>query len=197
MIAGFLALALPLFAQSTIEGVVKDTSGGIMAGVAVEASSPALIQRTRVVVTSAQGRYEIVDLRPGTYSLTFRSPGFKTVKRDNIELPADVSLPVYVEMSVGSATETVEVRASSQVVDVQTTTHTTIQDREYMDQIPSARNFQQLAGLTPGVRLTTPDVGARNRWSRPTSWATGRGIPPIPRPCFSTECLLTPTISTG
>jgi hypothetical protein len=173
MIAGLLALALPLFAQSTIEGVVKDTSGGIMAGVAVEASSPALIQRTRVVVTSAQGRYEIVDLRPGTYSLTFRSPGFKTVKRDNIELPADVSLPVYVEMSVGSATETVEVRASSQVVDVQSTTHTTIQDREYMDRVPSARNFQQLAGLTPGVRLTTPDVGGSQQMEQ--TYIVGHG----------------------
>jgi len=159
IVASLMALALSSFGQSTIEGVVRDTSGGVMPNVSVQATSPALIEKSRSVITNGQGRYEIVDLRPGTYELVFSAPGFKTLKRDNIELPADVSVPVYVEMSVGSTTETIEVQALPLVVDVQSATHTSFQDREYMDQVPSARNFQQLAGLTPGVRLTTPDVG--------------------------------------
>jgi hypothetical protein len=173
IITGLLTLALSSFAQSTIQGIVKDTTGGVMASVAVQATSPALIEKARVVLTNAQGRYEIADLRPGTYSLTFSAPGFKTVRRDNVELPADVSLPVYVEMSVGNTSETVEVRAAPPVVDVQSTTHSTFQDREYMDQVPSARNFQQLAGLTPGVRLTTPDVGGSQQMEQ--TYIVGHG----------------------
>jgi len=122
--AGLLGLALSGFAQSTIEGVVRDPSGGVMPNVAVEATSPALIEKARTVVTNGQGRYEAAYLRPGTYTLVFSAPGFKTVRRDKIELPADVSLPVYVEMPVGNTTETIEVPALPQLVDVQSTTHT-------------------------------------------------------------------------
>src|SRR5258708_34875617 len=82
-------------AQSSIVGVVRDTSGALMPNVAIEASSPALIEKVRAVISNGQGRYEVADLRPGTYALTFVAPGFKTVKRENIKVPADVSVPVY------------------------------------------------------------------------------------------------------
>ena len=54
-----------------IAGVVKDSTGGVLPGVAVEATSPALIERVRVTVTDDAGQYRIIDLRPGTYSLRF------------------------------------------------------------------------------------------------------------------------------
>jgi hypothetical protein len=73
-------------AQASIVGSVRDASGAVMPGVTVEASSPALIEKTRSVVTSGTGQYTIVDLRPGTYSVTFTLPGFTTVKREGIEL---------------------------------------------------------------------------------------------------------------
>ena len=73
-------------AQSAIAGVVKDTSGAVMPGVTVEAASPALIERTRSVVTDGQGLYKIVDLRPGVYDVIFTLPGFNTVKHEGIEL---------------------------------------------------------------------------------------------------------------
>ena len=56
---------------SGIAGVVRDSSGAVMPGVTVEASSPALIEKSRSVVTDSEGRYNIVDLRPGTYVVTF------------------------------------------------------------------------------------------------------------------------------
>ena len=59
------------FAQATLAGIVRDSSGGVLPGVSVEVSSPALIERTRSTVTDANGQYQIVDLRPGTYTVTF------------------------------------------------------------------------------------------------------------------------------
>jgi Carboxypeptidase regulatory-like domain len=154
-----IAASVAAFAQSTIEGIVRDSSGAIIPGVVVTASSPALIEKSRVVTTDGSGRYSLVDLRPGIYSVSFSVAGFGTQKREGIEVVADKSVPLYVEMNVGTVGDTIEVRDIAPVVDVQSTAHTVVQDREFMDQIPSSRTFQQLAGLAPGIRLTTPDVG--------------------------------------
>ena len=74
---------------ASIAGVVRDTSGGVMPGVTVEASSPALIEKTRTAITDGDGQYKIIDLRPGTYTVTFSLAGFSTVKREGIELTGD------------------------------------------------------------------------------------------------------------
>src|SRR5688572_22781512 len=87
LLAGVFVLAQQAaFAQGTITGVVRDDSGGVLPGVTVEAASPALIEKTKSAVTDGTGQYRIVDLRPGTYSLTFSLPGFTTVKREGLEL---------------------------------------------------------------------------------------------------------------
>src|SRR5437016_5514640 len=72
-----------------IAGVVKDTTGAVLPGVTVEATSPALIEKTRTAVTDAQGQYKVLDLRPGTYTVTFTLTGFNTVKREGIELSSN------------------------------------------------------------------------------------------------------------
>src|SRR5437867_6833289 len=89
-------------AQSAISGVVRDATGAVLPGVTVEASSPVLIEKTREALSDDQGRYTIVDLRPGTYSLTFTLSGFSTLKRDGIELPANFTATVNAELRVGS-----------------------------------------------------------------------------------------------
>src|ERR1700681_4033361 len=83
-----LAMPAVVRAQSAIAGVVRDTSGSVLADVTVEAASPALIERTRLAVTDGSGLYKIIDLRPGTYTLTFLLPGFQSVKREGLELPS-------------------------------------------------------------------------------------------------------------
>src|SRR5436190_17901243 len=81
-----LVLPAAAFAQATITGVVKDASGAILPGVVVEASSPVLIEKVRTAVTDASGQYRIVDLRPGTYTVSFSLTGFSNVRREGIEL---------------------------------------------------------------------------------------------------------------
>jgi Carboxypeptidase regulatory-like domain len=156
---GILALPATALAQSTIAGVVRDTTGAVLPGVTVEAASPVLIEKTRSVVTDGDGRYAIVDLRPGAYSVTFTLPGFNTFKRDGIEVPANVTVPINGELRVGAVEETVTVSGASPVVDVQNISKVQVMTRDLMDAIPSARNIQSVGALVPGVRLNTPDVG--------------------------------------
>ena len=89
------------FAQASIVGTVKDASGAVLPGVTVEASSPALIEKTRSVVTNGAGQYAIENLRPGTYTVTFTLTGFSTVKREGIELTGSFTATVNADMKVG------------------------------------------------------------------------------------------------
>ena len=146
-------------AQSVIAGSVKDTSGALLPGVTIEAASPALIEKVRAATTDGQGRFSIVDLRPGVYTVTFTLPGFSTVRRDGLEVVSNVTVPVNIEMRVGSLEETVEVSGASPVVDVQNTARTQVMTRELMDAIPNARNLQSIASMVPGIKLSAPDVG--------------------------------------
>ena len=92
-----------------IAGVVRDSSGAVIPGVTIEAASDALIEKVRTVVSDEQGQYKIVDLRPGTYTVTFTLAGFSTVRREKIELPAAFTAKVDAEMRVGALEETLTV----------------------------------------------------------------------------------------
>src|SRR4029453_10204984 len=118
--------------QSTIAGVVKDTSGAVLPGVSVEATSDALIERTRSVTTDGQGAYKIVDLRPGTYVVTFTVAGFQTIRREGLELPANFTMTVNADLKIGAVAESVTVTGSSPVVDVQSNTRAAALPREIL-----------------------------------------------------------------
>jgi len=157
------AFAILLFAsiaaaQSTISGQAKDSSGAVMAGVTVEAASPALIERSRTVTTNGEGRYAIVDVRPGTYTVTFTMQGFSQVK-EQVEVPSNVTVPVDAVMQVGAVGQTVEVQAQVATVDVENVAHPEVLSRTDMDSLPTARNMQSIGSYVPGVHLNAPDVG--------------------------------------
>src|SRR5688572_26163793 len=146
-----------LYAQGqtgSIAGIVRDTSGAVLPGVTVEAASPALIEKTRTVVSDGQGRYAIVDLRPGTYSVAFTLPGFATVRREGIELTTGFTANVNADLKVGTIEETVTVTGESPIVDTQSTTKLATASREVMDVLPTDRNFVSFAALTPSVLVT-------------------------------------------
>ena len=160
-LAGLALAPAGAFAQagSQITGEVTDNTGGILPGVTVEASSPALIEGSRVAITDGAGRYTIVDLRPGTYSVTFTLPGFSTVLVEDQELPAGFVATVDAVLSVGALEETVTVSGEAPVVDVATTRRVEVLDREVLDAIPTGNNLQSTAQLIPGIKLNRPEVG--------------------------------------
>jgi hypothetical protein len=150
-IACLVLVPVAAYAQASIAGVVRDTSGAVLPGVTVEAASPALIEKVRSVVTDGTGQYRVVDLRPGTYSVTFTLPGFNTFKRDGIELAGAFNATVNADMRVGSLEETVTVTGDAPVVDIQSVTQQVTLGKDVLDAIPAGRNQHNFASLVPGM----------------------------------------------
>jgi len=147
-------------AQSVIAGVVRDTSGAIMPGVTVEASSPALIEQVRAASTDEQGQYKIVDLRPGLYTVTFTLPGFTTVKREAIDLPSNFTAQINGELRVGDLTETLTVTGDAPIVDVQSAVSQQVMPQRLLDSMPTGgRSYQSVGATLVGVTPSSPDVG--------------------------------------
>jgi carboxypeptidase family protein len=158
-VALFALLPALANAQSTIAGVARDTTGSVLPGVTVEASSPALIEKTRTVTTDAAGQYRIVDLRPGVYAVTFTLTGFTGYKRDGIELTANFTATINAELRVGSIEESVTVSGASPVVDVQSSTVQQVLTRELLDSIPTGRSLWAYGQTVPSIAMGAADVG--------------------------------------
>jgi hypothetical protein len=152
VVAAFV-LSVPLSAQqrASIVGVVTDASGAVMPGVTVDASSPALIEQVRSAITDGAGRYSIIDLRPGVYTVTFTLTGFRTVKREGIVLEGAFAAQVNSALAVGALEETVTVTGASPIVDTQSTQNQAVLNRNVLDVLPAARTMQGGAALVPGV----------------------------------------------
>ncbi len=165
----YLSIGSSAWAQqaSGIAGVVRDTSGLAMPGVTVEAASPALIEKVRSVSTDGEGRYTIVDLRPGTYAVTFTLTGFSTVKRDGIVLGSGFTASVNISMQVGSLEETITVSGAAPVVDTSSMRKQETLNTSQLESLPSGSiGLQTLAYVTPGFAATQADVGGtRDTWS--------------------------------
>ena len=148
--------------QSAIAGLVRDTSGAVLPGVTIEAASPALIEKTRSAVSDSQGQYRIVDLRPGTYVVTFSLVGFATVKREGLELPASFTATINAELKVGELEETVTVMGQSPTVDVQTVAQQQTLSNNILDSVPTqGRLPQSYVVLLPGVVAAASGSGGQ------------------------------------
>jgi hypothetical protein len=147
----FALLPSAAHAQASITGVVKDTSGAVLPGVTVEASSPDLIEKSRTVVTDGAGQYRLVDLRAGTYAVTFTLQGFNTVRREGIELTGTFTASVNVDMRIGSLQETIVVTGETPIVDVQSVRRQTVIDNDIITSIPTTRAYNSLMQLMPNT----------------------------------------------
>ena len=165
VLAGVGALACVLWlpaaahAQSAIAGVVKDTSGAVLPGVTVEASSDVLIEKTRSVITDGEGAYRIVDLRPGTYIVTFTLPGFPDLQARSARTAGELHGHDQRRhegrraRGVGHRLRRVTGRRRQLQREAQ------VLNRDVLDAVPSAKTIQSLGQLVVGVSLSSPDVG--------------------------------------
>jgi hypothetical protein len=167
LVAVAALLIIPVAAQAqtqaSITGLVRDASGGVLPGVTVEAASPALIEKVRVVVTDGTGQYRIEALRPGVYTVTFSLPGFSGARRVGIELAGSFTATVNADLAVGALEETITVSGESPMVDVSNTIQQRVIDRDTIDLIPAGRDIYNMAAATiPGVTANQRDVGGVN-----------------------------------
>lgn len=152
MLASVIAVQVASGQQSSaISGVVRDSSGLVLPGVTVEASSPSLIEKVRTTVTDAQGRYLIGDLIPGTYTVTFSLEGFSVVKQESFTLTSGFTAQVNADMRVGALEETITVTAAVPLVDVSSGKRQTVVSADVLSTLPvSTKNLQALIEITPG-----------------------------------------------
>ena len=114
-------------------------------GVIVEASSAALIEKVRSVTTDGTGQYTIVDLRPGTYTVTFSLAGFNTVRREGIELTGSFTATVNADLEVGALAETITVTGESPTVDLRSATRQKVLTVDVVSEIPVSRTLTAVA----------------------------------------------------
>jgi hypothetical protein len=151
ILGSFAAPAAWAQQASGIVGVARDTSGAVLPGVMVEASSPALIEGSRTAITDAQGRFNIINLVPGTYSVTFTLQGFSVIRRDDITLSSGFTAQVNADLRVGAMEETITVTAAVPLVDTSSGKRQTIVTSDALSTLPvSTKNLQALIEITPG-----------------------------------------------
>src|SRR4030095_8124606 len=158
VLACLIAAQSTAWAQATIAGAVKDSSGAVLPGVTVEAASPALIEKVRNTATDGAGRYRIEDLRPGTYSVTFTLPGFATVKREGVIVSGSAVIAIDADLRVGGVQETVTVTGATPVVDLQSTKREITLDNETIRSLPSTRSYSYLLTTVPGLQTNNNNV---------------------------------------
>ena len=147
----------------------------MLPGVTVEAASPVLIEKVRSVVTDGTGQYRIVNLLPGTYSVTFTLPGFSTVKRDGIELTGTFVATVNGDLKVGALEETITVTGETPVVDVQSVKVQQTVSKDILAAIPTVADGRQASPtLIPGLQHESNGRGRRRRRRRRARGTPGR-----------------------
>ena len=146
---------------ASISGVVFDSSGGVLSGAAIEVSSPALIEKVRKTTTDERGEYRIVELRPGTYTVTVERQGFAPFRREGIELTSNFNAAVNAELRVGVLEQSVLVSGASPLVDAQNVARQTVISKTLLDTVPTAKNLLGFYALTPAAVTPTnaQDVG--------------------------------------
>ena len=151
VVVAFVLLPAVAFAQATLSGTIKDTSGAVLPGVTVEATSPVLLEKVRSAVADGSGQYRIAELLPGTYTVTFALAGFTTVQRQEVQLSGVGVTTINVEMRVGALEETITVTGETPVVDIQSARRGQVLGDEVIKALPATRGYNAIVFLVPSV----------------------------------------------
>ncbi|HZM62332.1 MAG TPA: carboxypeptidase-like regulatory domain-containing protein, partial [Vicinamibacterales bacterium] len=182
LLMAVLALPSASVAQvlGTIAGAVTDPSGAVLPGVTVEAASPALIEKVRSATSDGTGQYRIVNLPPGTYTVTFSLTGFSTLRREGVVVSINVTTSIDGQLRIGDLKETVTVSGDAPVVDVQTTAQTTVADARTFKELPSGGSWVNIAQLIPAINSAffgVRDVGGLQGDQTGTQVSVHGGLP--------------------
>lgn len=151
-----------------ITGRVTDTSGGLLPGVTVTISSPAMIGPPRTAVTDEQGSYRLTLLPSGVYVVSFTLPGFNTLNIERVNLNVGSTMTINGQMVVASVEESVTVVSQAPTIDLEAASVAVNWDQQKLDEIPYSRSLRGLVALVPGLYATAYDVGG-------SSFGTGSG----------------------
>jgi hypothetical protein len=168
LVAGLLASASGAWAQtrSSITGTVKDSSGGVLPGVAVSLESPQLVGGAQHVITNERGEYRFIDLPPGTYELTAALSGMQTARRTGLALQFGTTATIDLALGVGGGTEVVVVEGRAPAVDVTTAEATNKIEASLLEDTPVTPNQAgggaELIQLSPGIVAHSSFGGARD-----------------------------------
>ena len=179
--AGFCLLASSLASAQTLAGTVRDTSGAALPGATVEASSPALIEKSRTATADGSGLYQITNLPPGTYRVTFSLAGFATLVREQVELSGGGVTAISAELRVGNVSESVTVSGETPVVDVQSPRQQTVLSGDVVRALPAARGYGNYLAALPAIQATGFNSGLATN----TNFFTARGGRANRAPCRS------------
>ena len=146
--------AVPAAAQQTgsIVGKVTDTGGGVLPGVTVEGRSDVL-PGPRVSTTAADGSYQLPQLPPGDYTITYTLQGMQTVtKKARVQLGEAVTLDAG--MGVGGVSESVTVTGEISLIDKASAAIVSGIPSEQISKVPVGQDYRDLIKLIPGVQYT-------------------------------------------
>jgi hypothetical protein len=151
--------AIPSRAQlgnsGSIEGVVKDASGGVVAGAKVEISNPVSGFR-REVITGSDGSFRVTNVPFNPYHLAVSAEGFSSTTQD-VDVRSTVPTTLQINVKVGTAATSITVEASGgDLVETESTFHTDV-DQKIIDRLPLESASSSLTSL---VTLVSPGVAA-------------------------------------
>ncbi|HKE88679.1 MAG TPA: TonB-dependent receptor [Vicinamibacterales bacterium] len=160
VVFGCLLTPTLAYSQTTLAGMVRDSSGAVLPGVTVEAASAVLIEKVRTAVTDNSGQYRITDLAPGTYTVTYTLQGFTKVVREGVALTGSGVTTINADLRVGALQETITVTGETPVVDVQSTRRETVINAETLRTLPITRSYGTLLAAIPGIVTDNTSRGA-------------------------------------
>ncbi|MBI2833902.1 MAG: TonB-dependent receptor [Acidobacteria bacterium] len=156
------SIAVAQIEQGRLLGTAADAQGGVLPGVTVTVTSPALIGE-RTAITEGDGRYLVQGLPGGMYTVRFELAGFQTFERSGIRVTQGSTLTVDAQLQLATLQETVTVSGVSPVVDTTTTKVGAEFNSEKLFAIPTATDVWAVMGQTPGIRMRGFDVGGSHK----------------------------------
>jgi outer membrane receptor protein involved in Fe transport len=157
LFAALLAVCAPAASAQeitgSIRGTVKDSTGAVVQGATVTATSPSLV-RPIEVTTDESGGYYFGRLPSGLYSISVSQSGFATIKQDNINVQLGRELSLELTLTAGGVSEVVDVTATgSEAIDVTSSKTVTNISEDFIENTPKGRNVHSILRVAPGVRF--------------------------------------------